>query len=475
MLQSELDGKRVVVALGGNALGDAPGDQLKLLEGASKNLARMVKEGINVVVTHGNGPQVGIIDEAFEVASKDKDAQVPPMPLSDCNAMSQGYIGAQLSCALRNEFRRQDIMREVANVPTHVVVDADDPAFKDYEKPIGAFMTETEAHAFAKATGYQVREDSGRGWRRVVPSPVPQDIVELETVRDLMEDGCVVIAAGGGGIPVTVRDGVHTAVDAIVDKDLTSAILAWRVRADILVILTAVEKVYLDFGKPTQKALDAMTVSEARAYMEQGQFAPGSMLPKVQACVKFVEAHPGGRAVITSLDHAAAGLRGETGTLIVADEKQRLLLRLPYLGVVGQHGREALADGDVVVGVQVRQRYAHRPFRGVEAVAVHEHDAGVLGESHHDVQRVVVFLQPREEVGTVQARGPDTQVDHRVVAGALGVGLKRPAEALPQKAQTVLHELLHLRAVCVVIVQQAVQREQRHHHLLGRAESRRAV
>ena len=171
MLQSELDGKRVVVALGGNALGETPGEQLKLLENTSKNLAHMVKEGINVVVTHGNGPQVGIIDEAFEVASKDKDAQVPPMPLSDCNAMSQGYIGAQLSCALRNEFRRQDIMREVANVPTHVVVDADDPAFKDYEKPIGAFMTETEARAFAKATGYQVREDSGRGaWCRA-PCP----------------------------------------------------------------------------------------------------------------------------------------------------------------------------------------------------------------------------------------------------------------------------------------------------------------
>ena len=199
MLQSELDGKRVVVALGGNALGETPGEQLKLLENTSKNLAHMVKEGINVVVTHGNGPQVGIIDEAFEVASKDKDAQVPPMPLSDCNAMSQGYIGAQLSCALRNEFRRQDIMREVANVPTHVVVDADDPAFKGYEKPIGAFMTETEARAFAKATGYQVREDSGRGWRRVVPSPVPQDIVELETIRDLMEDGCVVPAGKGDG------------------------------------------------------------------------------------------------------------------------------------------------------------------------------------------------------------------------------------------------------------------------------------
>ena len=193
MLQSELDGKRVVVALGGNALGETPGEQLKLLENTSKNLAHMVKEGINVVVTHGNGPQVGIIDEAFEVASKDKDAQVPPMPLSDCNAMSQGYIGAQLSCTLRNEFRRQDIMREVANVPTHVVVDADDPAFKDYEKPIGAFMTETEARVFAKATGYQVREDSGRGWRRVVPSPVPQDIV----VR-LAQDTGVVLMDGHG-------------------------------------------------------------------------------------------------------------------------------------------------------------------------------------------------------------------------------------------------------------------------------------
>ena len=312
--------KKVVVALGHKALGATLPQQQTAVKNAAKAIADLVEADCQVVISHSNAPQVGMIHTAMnEFGKQHPDYTFAPM--SVCSAMSQGYIGAQLSCALRNEFHRQDIMREVANVPTHVVVDADDPAFKDYEKPIGAFMTEAEARAFAKATGYQVREDSGRGWRRVVPSPVPQDIVELETVRDLMEDGCVVIAAGGGGIPVTVRDGVHTAVDAIVDKDLTSAILAWRVRADILVILTAVEKVYLDFGKPTQKALDAMTVSEARAYMEQGQFAPGSMLPKVQACVKFVEAHPGGRAVITSLDHAAAGLRGETGTLIVADEK----------------------------------------------------------------------------------------------------------------------------------------------------------
>lgn len=166
MARSELDGKRVVVALGGNALGDTPKEQLKQLERASKNLAHMVKEGINVVITHGNGPQVGIIDEAFVQASKDPANQVPFMPLADCNAMSQGYIGAQLTCQLMNEFRTQDVMRSVVDIPTHVVVDANDPAFKDLEKPIGAFMTEKDAKVFAKATGCQVKEDAGRGWRR---------------------------------------------------------------------------------------------------------------------------------------------------------------------------------------------------------------------------------------------------------------------------------------------------------------------
>ena len=319
MMQENLEGKRVVIALGGNALGDTPDQQLKLLQEASKNLAAMVKEGINVVVTHGNGPQVGIIDEAFTVASKDPKAQVSFMPLVDCNAMSQGYIGAQLVVALMNEFRAQDIMRSVADVPTHVTVDADDPAFKDYEKPIGAFMDEAEAKAFAKATGCQVREDSGRGWRRVVPSPVPQDIVELEVIRDMVDDGCVTVAAGGGGIPVVMKDGQYQAVDAIVDKDLVSSILAWRMHADMLIILTAVEKVYLNFNQPDQKAIDAMTAAEARTYLAQGQFAPGSMMPKVEACVKFVEAHPGGKALITSLGHAAEGLRGQTGTLITSD------------------------------------------------------------------------------------------------------------------------------------------------------------
>lgn len=177
-------------------------------------------------------------------------------------------------------------------------------------------MTEKEAKAFAKATGCKVKEDSGRGWRRVVPSPAPQDIIELGVISSLVDDGCVVVAAGGGGVPVVFKDGEYKAVEAIIDKDLVSSILAWKIHADILVLLTAVEKVYINFNKSDQKAIDSMTTKEARAYIDQGQFAPGSMLPKVEACIKFVEAHPMGKAVITSLGHAAEGLRGETGTLI---------------------------------------------------------------------------------------------------------------------------------------------------------------
>lgn len=312
----QLDGKRVVVALGGNALGDNPQEQLTLLQETATHLASMIQEGINLVITHGNGPQVGIIDEAFAAASKDPANQVPFMPLTDCNAMSQGYIGAQLTRTLINQFRSQDIMRSVVDVPTHVLVDASDEAFKNYEKPIGAFMTEKDARAFAKATGCQVKEDSGRGWRRVVPSPAPQDILELGVISTLVDDGFIVIAAGGGGIPVVLEDDHYKAVDAIIDKDLVSSILAWKIHADILVILTAVDKVYVNFNQPDQKGIDRMTTEEARAYIAQGQFAPGSMLPKVEACIKFVEAHPQGKAIITSLGHAAEGLRGETGTLI---------------------------------------------------------------------------------------------------------------------------------------------------------------
>ena len=298
MNQTDLMGKRVVIALGGNALGDDPKEQRKRIAGSAKFIAKMIKEGINVVITHGNGPQVGIINQAFEVAHDDDSAHVPFMPLQDCNAMSQGYIGAQLTCALMNQLHEFDIMRSVVDVVTHVVVDDDDPAFKDLEKPIGAFMTKDEAEKLSEAEGVPVKEDSGRGWRRVVASPRPQHILEIDQIRDLMDAGYVVVA--------------------VIDKDLTSSILAWKLRADFLVILTAVDKVCLNFNTPEQKEIDTMTVHEAREYIDQGQFAPGSMLPKVQACVEFVEAHPGGRALIASLEHAAEALRGENGTLITA-------------------------------------------------------------------------------------------------------------------------------------------------------------
>ena len=318
MSEIDLIGKRVVIALGGNALGTTPKELTKKVQATAHQIALMVKEGINVVVTHGNGPQVGIIDEAFSIASKDNASTIPFVPLQDCNAMSQGYIGAQLTVALMNELKNQNIMRSVADVVTHVVVDANDKAFTDLEKPIGQFMTKAEAKKLSTTENIPVKEDSGRGWRRVVASPRPQHIVEIDTIRDLMTDGYLVVAGGGGGVPVVEKNDIYTEVEAVIDKDLVSSILAWKLKADMLIILTAVDHVYINYNTPKQRALSTMTSQEAREYIKQGQFAPGSMLPKVEACIEFVEAHPGGSALITSLDHAAEGLRGETGTLITS-------------------------------------------------------------------------------------------------------------------------------------------------------------
>lgn len=318
MSEIDLIGKRVVIALGGNALGTTPKELTKKVQATAHQIALMVKEGINVVVTHGNGPQVGIIDEAFSIASKDNASTIPFVPLQDCNAMSQGYIGAQLTVALMNELKNQNIMRSVADVVTHVVVDANDKAFTDLEKPIGQFMTEAEAKKLSTTENIPVKEDSGRGWRRVVASPRPQHIVEIDTIRDLMTDGYLVVAGGGGGVPVVEKNDIYTEVEAVIDKDLVSSILAWKLKADMLIILTAVDHVYINYNTSKQRALSTMTSQEAREYIKQGQFAPGSMLPKVEACIEFVEAHPGGSALITSLDHAAEGLRGETGTLITS-------------------------------------------------------------------------------------------------------------------------------------------------------------
>ncbi len=308
-------GKSVVIALGGNALGDTPEEQISLVRSTAKSIVDMVEEGINVVVSHGNGPQVGMINKAFEEAFE-AGAGVPLMPFPECGAMSQGYIGYQLSQAILTELKRRGIMRSTASVITQTVVYPDDPAFSHPTKPIGSFYTEEQARQMSEETGATFIEDAGRGWRMVVASPKPQRIVEFDAVKDLMDDGYIVIAAGGGGVPVIAKDDSYIGVPAVIDKDRSSAKLAADFKADMLVILTAVEKVAINFGTPEQIDLDEMSVSDARRYIEQGQFAKGSMLPKVEACLEYLEAHPEGLALITSLERAAAGLRMETGTLI---------------------------------------------------------------------------------------------------------------------------------------------------------------
>lgn len=311
------DGKSVVIALGGNALGDTPREQLELVKDTAEHIVDMVAEGINVVVSHGNGPQVGMINNAFDYASS-HDEKTPAMPFPECGAMSQGYIGYQLSQAILNEMKRRGIMRSTATVITQTVVYPEDPAFQNPTKPVGAFLTEEEAKRRAEETGYVYKEDAGRGWRQVVASPKPQRIVEFDAIKDLMDDGYIVVSTGGGGVPVIERDDSYHGVPAVIDKDRSSAKLAADFKADILIILTAVEKVCINFNTPDQEELSSMTVAEARKYIEEGQFAPGSMLPKVEACIEFVEAHPEGKALITSLELAAEGLKGTTGTVITA-------------------------------------------------------------------------------------------------------------------------------------------------------------
>lgn len=311
------DGKSVVIALGGNALGNTPQEQLELVKNTAKHIVDMVGEGTNVVVSHGNGPQVGMINNAFAYASK-HDGKTPEMPFPEAGAMSQAYIGYQLSQAILNDMKARGIMRSTANIITQTVVSPDDPAFENPTKPVGAFLTEEEAKAKAAETGLTFKEDAGRGWRQVVASPKPVRIVEFDAIKDLMDDGYIVVSTGGGGVPVFEKDGQYEGVPAVIDKDRSSAKLAADFGADMLVILTAVEKVAINFNTPEQEDISSMTVAEAREYIKQGQFAPGSMLPKVEACIEYVEAYPQGKALITSLECAAAGLEGKTGTVITA-------------------------------------------------------------------------------------------------------------------------------------------------------------
>ena len=312
-------GKRIVIALGGNALGKNLPEQMEAVQHTARAIVDLIEQGNEVIVVHGNGPQVGMIANAMTELTRSDPQKYIPCPLSVCGAMSQGYIGYDLQNALREEMERRGITRGVATVLTQVEVDPEDPAFKNPTKPIGSFMTEDEAEQLKRDRGYDFVEDSGRGYRRVVASPKPRRIVELDTISSLVAADHVVIACGGGGIPVLPTGNHHLkGADAVIDKDFAAELLAESLDADYLVILTAVEKVAVNFGKPDQQWLDELTPETAGKYVDEGQFAPGSMLPKVQAAVKFAGSKPGRSALITLLDRAADGIAGKTGTIVRA-------------------------------------------------------------------------------------------------------------------------------------------------------------
>ena len=314
-----MSGKRIVLALGGNALGDNLHEQMLAVKNTAKTIADLIEDGCEVVITHGNGPQVGMINLAMETAAK-VNTKLFYIPMSVCVAMSQGYIGYDIQNALREELLDRGINKPVATIITQTLVDENDPALKDPTKPIGAFYSEEEAAEMIKR-GYVMKEDAGRGWRRVVASPMPIGIVEIETIRALLDAGQIPVAIGGGGIPVRKGIGNHlNGTSAVVDKDFASAKLAELLDAQMLVILTAVERVAVNFGKPDQKWLSEMTVADAERYISEGHFAPGSMLPKVEAALSFAKSSPGRKSLITMLSKAREGLEGKTGTVIRNNE-----------------------------------------------------------------------------------------------------------------------------------------------------------
>ena len=310
--------KRIVIALGGNALGKTAQEQLRLVTETARPIVDLIEAGNEVVVAHGNGPQVGMINLGLSTAAESGAIQ-GDMPFPECGAMSQGYIGYHLQQGMRRTLRASGMPWQVATFCTQVVVDPDDPAFDEPTKPIGAFYDEAAAQQMMRDDpSLRMKEDSGRGWRRVVASPKPVDIAERRSILNLLDSEYIVIACGGGGVPV-VRDshGDYYGVDAVIDKDFASACLAEAVGADYLFILTAVDHVCLNFGTPEQRELDELHVDEAETYLRAGQFGAGSMQPKVAAAVQFVRSGWRRRAVIASLEQAPAAMRGESGTRIV--------------------------------------------------------------------------------------------------------------------------------------------------------------
>lgn len=307
--------KTLVVALGGNALGKTPEEQLNLVKNTAKSIVDLVSKGHNVVVSHGNGPQVGMINLAFDY-SHEKGSGTPEMPFPECGAMSQGYIGYHLQQAIQTELKARNINKNCAAIVTQVEVDKNDPAFNKPEKPVGMFYSKEEAEKIEQEKGYTFTEDSGRGYRRVVPSPKPIKIVELGLIKDLLNSGNIVIAAGGGGIPVIKKENTYEGVPAVIDKDRTSSLLARELNADILLILTTVETVCLKFNTKDQTNIRNINIEEAEKYINDGEFAKGSMLPKVESCIDFVKYNENGLGIITSLECAKEALLDKTGTII---------------------------------------------------------------------------------------------------------------------------------------------------------------
>lgn len=307
---------KIVVALGGNALGKSPEEQLKLVKHTAASLVRLVAAGHKVVISHGNGPQVGAINLGMNFAAENGKTAAFPFP--ECGAMSQGYIGYHLQQSLQNELHRQGIQKDVATVVTQVEVDPSDSAFQNPSKPVGDFYSQADAAKIQAEKGYTFKEDAGRGYRQVVPSPQPKTIVELNSINHLIEAGSLVIAGGGGGVPVVKTTTGLRGVPAVIDKDRSSALLADKIAADQLIILTAVDDVFVNYGQTNQRALRHLSAADAHRYIDDGQFAPGSMLPKIEACLDFVTSGDQRSALITSLDHLDDALAGKVGTLITA-------------------------------------------------------------------------------------------------------------------------------------------------------------
>lgn len=310
--------KTIVIAVGGNSLITDPKNvtvpaQYEAAYQTAKNMAKLIVSDNKIAIVHGNGPQVGFILRRAEIA---KD-QLHMVPLDSCVADTQGALGYNIQTAIRNVLGGLHQIRNVSTVVTEVLVDGKDPSFASPSKPIGSFMDEAEAKERARKDGWSVVEDAGRGWRRVVPSPRPKEILEMEVIRQLVETGTVTIAAGGGGIPVIKDDKDHyVGVEAVIDKDLAASLLARSLKADLFIISTAVEKVCLNFGKPDQRELEELTVAEARRYIEEGHFAKGSMLPKIEAMIEFVE-QTGKPGIITDPAHLAEAIEGEAGTRLL--------------------------------------------------------------------------------------------------------------------------------------------------------------